>query len=74
MVCQFRQNFSDVIWTEDGESMTFNYTYNTDSHKLTLTGGGETVVFTITKLTDRIMYLESIDEDGEIQYMEFRKL
>ena len=54
--------------------MTFNYTYNTDSHKLTLTGGGETVVFTITKLTDRIMYLESIDEDGEIQYMEFRKL
>lgn len=74
MVCQFRQNFSDVIWTEDGESMTFNYTYNTDSHKLTLTEGGETVVFTITKLTDRIMYLESIDEDGEIQYMEFRKL
>lgn len=74
MVCQFRQNFSDVIWTEDGESMTFNYTYNTDSHKLILTGGGETVVFTITKLTDRIMYLESIDEDGEIQYMEFRKL
>ena len=74
MVCQFRQNFSDVIWTEDGESMTFNYTYNTDSHKLTLTGGGETVVFTITKLTDRIMYLESIDEDGEIQHMEFRKL
>lgn len=74
MVCQFRQNFSDVIWTEDGESMTFNYTYNTDSQKLTLTGGGETVVFTITKLTDRIMYLESIDEDGEIQYMEFRKL
>ena len=74
MVCQFRQNLSDVIWTEDGESMTFNYTYNTDSHKLILTGGGETVVFTITKLTDRIMYLESIDEDGEIQYMEFRKL
>lgn len=71
---QFRQNFSDVIWTEGGDKMTFNYTYNSDSHELVFTVDGETEAFKIIKLTDHVMYL-AIYENGVLaDGMEFRKL
>lgn len=47
---QFRQNFSDVIWTEGGDKMIFNYTYNSDSHELVFTVDGETEAFKIPQI------------------------
>lgn len=74
MTWQFRENFQDLIWKVDGEELVVNYTYDTESHVLTITSEGEKEVYKITKLTDHFMYLEGIDEEGEAWYMEFRKL
>ena len=54
--------------------MTFNYTYNSDSHELVFTVDGETEAFKIIKLTDHVMYL-AIYENGVLaDGMESRKL
>lgn len=74
MTWQFRENFQDLIWKVDGEELVVNYTYDAESHVLTITSEGEKEVYKITKLTDHFMYLEGIDEEGEAWYMEFRKL
>lgn len=74
MTWQFRENFQDLIWKVDGEELVVNYTYDAESHVLTLTSEGEKEVYKITKLTDHCIYLEGIDEEGEPWYMEFRKL
>lgn len=74
MTWQFRKNFQDLIWKVDGEELVVNYTYDAESHVLTITSEGEKEVYKITKLTDHFMYLEGIDEEGEAWYMEFRKL
>ena len=74
MTWQFRENFQDLIWKVDGEELVVNYTYDAESHVLTLTSEGEKEVYKITKLTDHFIYLEGIDEEGEPWYMEFRKL
>ena len=71
---QFRQNFSDVIWTEDGNKMTFNYTYNSDSQELVFTVDGKTEAFKIIKLTDHVMYLATYENGELVDGMEFRKL
>ncbi len=69
MTWQFRENFQDLIWKVDGEELVVNYTYDAESHVLTLTSEGEKEVYKITKLTDRFIYLEGIDEEGEPWYM-----
>lgn len=71
---QFRKNSHEVIWTEGDTQLTAPYTYDATAHTLSINTNELVQTYKITKLTDHIMYLESIDEDGDSGYIEFRKL
>lgn len=62
-------------FTEDGETISFTYTYNESTHKLTLSIDKEKEVWEITKLTQKTVYFKATDEeDGSTYVMEYRVL
>lgn len=63
---QFRFN-SDGTCTiiDEGDTINFEWTYNADTHEITLSSNGESLVMTIIKLTKDTLIL-SIPAEGEI--------
>ena len=73
MTYMFRRNFSDVVVTGGGERATLDFIYDEKSHYLTIIygDGEENDVFEITKLTEKVLYLEPRSENAD--YIECRR-
>lgn len=71
---KFQKDSQTLVWEAEGDKITAKYTYDATSHQLTITADGEQEIYRITKLTDRVLYLNVIENGKVVDYMEFRIL
>lgn len=71
---KFNENGTGTYTESDG-NVSFKFSYNESTHKLTLTLGSEKEVWEIIKLTQKAVFFKIIDEDGYSEEItEFRVL